>query len=195
MIKTLLIICALSFPLMLISCDEVSDLIDQPTDSLISEEDAESQNYDLTTPTYGMQVAIDSRVDKGTNGILDLLDNRAEQFLDCQFEGGSDIGFGEFTLADETVVPPLSDLRVYVVPNKFKCTAVDLDVCAGIYFLASDIVVISEGGFQGCGEFAVWKHELGHRYGMDADHSNESDFETCAKPQDCDLDDIIDIGL
>ena len=181
--------------LIYISCDETADLFDQPIDDLINEQVVRSQSYDSITPTYGMQVAIDSRVDKGTKGVLDLLDTDAAQFLNCQFEGGADIGFEEFTLPDDTMVPPLSELRVYVVPSRFECMAVGLDICAGIYFFALDIIVISEGGFQGCGEFALWKHELGHRYGMEVDHSNQSDFEPCAKPEGCDFDDVIDIGL
>lgn len=173
------------------SCDSVEDFFRGPVDPLIDEQDVESQDYDLTTPFYGMQVAIDSGVDAGTQHILDLLDNRAEQFLNCQF-GDSQIGFENFMLDDGIIVPPLSELRVYVVPNRFECEAVDRSVCGGIYFFDIDAIVISEGGFEGCGEFAVWKHELGHRYGMAADHSNQSDFDACSKPQTCDPGNIFD---
>ncbi|MGH7892078.1 MAG: hypothetical protein ACREN0_07395 [Thermodesulfobacteriota bacterium] len=52
--------------------------------------------------------------------------------------------------------------------------------------------MISEGGFEGCGEFPVWKHELAHRYGMEADHSNQSDFNACINTDGCDPGDIFD---
>src|SRR3990167_6196278 len=103
------------FILTLVSCDEVTDIVAGPVDPLIDEEVMDSQDYNLTTPFYGMQVAIDSRVDTGTERILELLDNRAEQFLDCQFAEGSQIGFEDFMLDNGTIVPPLSELRVYVV--------------------------------------------------------------------------------
>ncbi len=174
----------------LVSCDQVEDFF-APVDPLIDEEVVESQDFNLTTPFYEMQVAIDSRVNAGDQRVLDLLDNRAEQFLNCQF-GDSDIGFEDFMLDDGTVVPPLSELRVYVVPNRFECEAVGRDVCGGIYFSGIDAIVVSEGGFEGCGEFSVWKHELGHRYGMEADHSNQSDFEACTNTDGCDPGDIFD---
>jgi len=178
------------FIITLLSCDEVEDFF-APVDPLIDEEVVESQDFNLTTPTYGMQVAIDSRVDAGDQRVLDLLDNRAEDFLKCQF-GDSQIGFEDFMLENGTIVPPLSELRVYVVPNRFECEAVGRSVCGGIYFSDLDVIVLSEGGFEGCGEFSVWKHELGHRYGMEADHSNLPDFEACTKTDRCDLGDIFD---
>ena len=175
----------------LFSCDSVEEFFRGPIDPLIDEQVMESQDYNFTTPNYGMQVAIDSRVDAGTQHILDLLDNRAEQFLNCQF-GDSQVGFEDFMLDDGTLVPPLSELRVYVVPNRFDCQAEDRSVCGGIYFVDIDAIAISEGGFQGCGEFSIWKHELAHRYGLAADHSNQSDFNACAKPQTCDPGNIFD---
>ncbi len=181
---------AMLFVLTLVSCDSVEEFF-APIDPLIDEEDVESQDFNLTTPFYGMQVAIDSRVDAGTERVLDLLDNRAEQFLDCQF-GDSQIGFEDFLLDDDVLVPPLEDLRVYVVPNRFECEAVGRDVCGGIYFSDIDAIVLSEGGFEGCGEFSVWKHELAHRYGMEADHSNQPDFRACINTDRCDPGDIFD---
>jgi hypothetical protein len=175
----------------LVSCDNVEDFFRGPVDPLIDREVVESQDFNLTTPFYGMQVAIDSRVDAGTERVLDILDNRAEQFLNCQF-GDSQIGFEDFMLESGTIVPPLSELRVYVVPNRFECEAEGRDVCGGIYFFDIDAIVISEGGFEGCGEFSVWKHELAHRYGLNADHSNQSDFNACSKPETCDPGDIFD---
>jgi len=179
------------FIITLVSCDQVEDIV-APVDPLIDEEVMNSQDYNLTTPFYGMQVAIDSRVDTGTERILELLDNTAEQFLDCQFAEGSQIGFEDFMLDDGTVVPPLSELRVYVVPNRFECEAEGRNECGGEYFSALDAIALSEGGFAGCGEFIVWKHELGHRYGMEPDHSNQSDFGPCINTEVCDFDDIFD---
>lgn len=172
------------------SCDSVEDFFRGPVDPLIDEQTIESQDFNLTTPNYGIQVAIDSGVSAGTEHVLDLLDNRAEEFLQCQF-GDSQIGFENFPL-DGTVVPPLSELRVYVVSNRFECEAEDRSVCGGIYFFDIDAIAISEGGFEGCGEFSVWKHELAHRYGLEADHSNQSDFNSCSKPQTCDPGNIFD---
>lgn len=177
------------FALIFTSCDET---LDTPVDPLIDEEVIESQDYNLTTPLYGMQVAIKNGVDSGDQSVLNLLDNRATQFLNCQFEEGSQLGFEDVMLPDSTIVPPLSELRVYVVPNRFECEAEGLSECTGEYFFSNDVIVISEGGFLGCGEFAVWKHELGHRYGMKADHSNQPDFQSCIKVQDCDADDFFD---
>ncbi|MGH7892077.1 MAG: hypothetical protein ACREN0_07390 [Thermodesulfobacteriota bacterium] len=92
------------FIITLVSCDAVEDFF-APVDPLIDQEVVESQDFNLTTPFYGMQVAIDSRVDANDQHVLDLLDNRAEQFLNCQF-GDSQIGFEDFMLDDGTVVPP-----------------------------------------------------------------------------------------
>lgn len=190
--KRLPVLLAVLFVLTLFSCDEVTDLFTGPVDPLIDEGVVESQDFELRTPVYGMQVAIKSGVDAGTQHVLDLLDNRAEEFLNCQFSEGSQIGFEDFMLDNGTVVPPLSALRVYVVPNRFDCEAVGRSVCGGIYFFDIDAIVISEGGFEGCGEFSVWKHELGHRYGMEADHSNISDFKPCTNPDNCGPGDIFD---
>ncbi|MFI5323620.1 MAG: hypothetical protein ACHQ6U_08850 [Thermodesulfobacteriota bacterium] len=81
---------------------------------------------------------------------------------------------------------------MYVIPNRFDCDAVGRSVCGGIYFSDIDAIAISEGGFHGCGEFSVWKYELGHRYGMKPDHSNMSDFEPCINPDNCSLIDLFD---
>jgi len=178
------------------SCDSVDNLIDSadpPTDPLIDQQIAESQNYDLVTPLYGMQVAIDNRVDSGTQSILTLLDKRATQFLDCQFAEGSQVGFEDVMLGSGTIVPPLADLRIYVVPNRYKCDVPGASVCNGTYFGGADIVVVSEGGFLGCDDFLAWKHELGHRYGMESDHGNQSDFQSCIGDSNCDIGDVIGI--
>jgi len=180
------------------SCDSINDLTDSadpPTDPLINEEIVESQTYDLVTPLYGMQVAIDNRVDSGTQSILNLLDNRATRFLDCHFAEGSQLGFEDVMLGNGTIIPPLSELRVYVVPNRFECEAVGLTLCSGIYFFGNDIIVLSEGGFLGCGEFSVWRHEVGHRYGMLDDHSNQSDFQSCIGQDNCEFGDIFGIEI
>ncbi|MEM7008723.1 MAG: hypothetical protein AAF462_06250 [Thermodesulfobacteriota bacterium] len=179
----------------MISCDSLED--DNPVsplDPLINQEIAESQDYNLTTPLYGMQVSIDSGVDSGTNSVLNLLDNRATNFFNCQFIEGSELGFQTVELENGTNIPPLSTLRVYVVPNRFECEAVGLSECSGVYFFGNDIIVISEGGFLGCGEFAVWRHELGHRYGMAADHSNQPSFRGCIGQDNCEFGDFIGLG-
>lgn len=178
------------------SCDDVNNVIDPKTDPLIDAETAAAQNYNLTTPFYNMQVAVDSRVDRGDEGVLNLLDNRAADFLDCQFpQGGAQLGFETVEIEGGEMVPPLSELRVYVVPNRFECEAVGASTCAGIYFGSRDIIVVSEGGFFGCGEFGIWKHELGHRYGMEPDHSNRFMFESCIDDDDCDLSSIVGIDI
>ena len=193
--KYLVIFSILILTAALMSCDAINDNDPTQVDPLINREIAESQNYNLTTPLYGMQVAIDNRVDSGTNSVLNLLDNRATNFLNCQFNEGFQLGFQTVELEDGTNVPPLSALRVYVVPNKFKCEAVGLSECAGIYFFGNDIIVLSEGGFLGCGEFAVWRHEVGHRYGMAADHSNQSDFRGCIGQNNCEFGDLFGVDI
>ena len=195
--KYLFIIAIVSVSLITLSCDETSDLFNGGsggTDPLIDQEIAEAQDYNLRTPVYGMQVAVRNDVGMDDNAIMDLLDNRAAGFLGCQFEAGSDLGFQDVMLGNGDTIGPLSDLRVFVVPRKFKCEAVGLDVCAGIYFFDNEIIVISVGGFAGCGEFALWRHELGHRYGMEADHSNQSGFKACADEEGCEFNDIIGFG-
>jgi len=193
--KYLVVFSILVFTISLVSCDTLDNNDPTKVDSLIDQEIAESQNYNLTTPLYGMQVAIDNRVDSGNQSVLNLLDNRATNFLNCQFTEGSQLGFQTVELEDGTNVPPLSALRVYVVPNRFECEAVGLSECAGIYFFANDIIVLSEGGFLGCGEFAVWRHELGHRYGMAADHSNQSDFQSCIGQNNCEFGDLFGVDI
>lgn len=191
--RYLLVLSILIFGLSIISCDTLDNNDPTTVDPLIDREIAESQDYNLTTPVYGMQVAIHRGVDSGTNSVLNLLDNRATNFLNCQFNEGSQLGFQTVELGDGTMIPPLSSLRVYVVPNRFECQAVGLSKCAGIYFFGNDIIVLSEGGFLGCGEFSVWRHELGHRYGMAADHSNQSDFQGCIGQDNCEFGDIFGI--
>ena len=190
--KTAIVLSALSVFLFFSSCDDVEDFFNGPVDPLIDAEVLESQDYNLVTPYYGMQVAIKSGVDAGTNHVLDLLDNRARQFLNRLYAEGDQLGFEDVPLENGTVVPPLSFLRVYVVPNRFECEAEGRSVCGGVYYEGLDAIAIAEGGFEGCGEFSVWKHELGHRYGMAPDHSNQNDFEPCIKPQNCDPGDIFD---
>lgn len=192
--KYLFIIAIISVSFITLSCDETEDLFDDATggtDSLIDQEIAEAQDYNLTTPVYGMRVSVRDDVGLGINNILNILDNRATQFLDCQFEGGSDLGFEDVMLSNGDTIGPLSDLRVFVVLRRFKCEAVDLDVCTGIYFFGNDIIVVSSGSFGGCPNLAVWKHELGHRYGMEADHSNLNEFRACTDENNCSFEDII----
>lgn len=153
-------------------------------DSKITEQDAESQNFNLKTPGFGMQVAIRNDVGGNTDDMLNLLDERAAEFLQCQF-GDSQVGSKEFQIPNGEVVSPLSELRVFVVPFTFKCDAEDKDKCAGIFFPDSDIIVIAQNSLGRCGEFPLFKHELGHRYGMAPDHNNISEFQSCIEPPGC----------
>ena len=175
------ILIALNLLLFFSACD-AGDLIPE-FGSPISEitlADAESQDYsDLTTPLYGIQVSIRGDVGGNEGNILETLDEMATNFLECQF-GDSSIGFDEFQM-----VMPLSELRVFVVPFTFECEAIDRDTCDGLYFFDSDIIVIAREIRGICDDFAFWKHELGHRYGMAGDHSNLGDFEACIDPPGC----------
>ncbi len=190
--KYLFIFAIISFSLITISCDETEDLFDGGgTDPLIDREIAEAQDYNLSTPVYGMQVAVRGDVGLGDNAIMGILDRRATSFLDCQFEGGSDLGFEDVMLSNGDTIGPLSELRVFVVPRRFECEAVGLDRCNGIYFFGNDILVVSVGNFSGCPDLPVWKHELGHRYGMEADHSNLNEFRACTDEENCSFEDII----
>ena len=175
-----------------VSCDTLDDTGIDP-DPLITAEIADSQNYNLVTPVFGMQVSIDNRVNRSNSDVLDILDRRAEQFLDCQFVEGSQLGFEEVMLSNGTIVPPLSDLRVYVVPIRYKCDVPGADACNGTYFGGVDIIVVAEGAIPGCEVFLPWKHELAHRYGMDANHTNQSEFQSCIGASNCDLGDVIGI--
>jgi hypothetical protein len=184
------------FAIFCISCDG-SDLIPGlgEVDSKITERDALDQDYDLITPGYEMKVAIREDVGGDTQEILNSLDDMAADFLECQFEMGPGIGADDFPIEGGEIVPPLSELRVFVVPFNFECDAVDRDVCAGIFFPNSDIIVISENSLGRCGELPLWKHELGHRYGMALDHSNQEDFEPCSDPPDCEFEQFLDSGI
>jgi hypothetical protein len=175
-----------------VSCDTLDNTGIEP-DPLITAEIADSQNYNLVTPVFGMKVSIDNRVNRSNSNVLDILDRRAEQFLDCQYVEGSQLGFEDVMLTNGTIVPPLSDLRVYVVPIRYKCDVPGTDVCNGTYFGGVDIVVVAEGAYPGCDVFLPWKHELAHRYGMDANHTNQSEFQSCIGASNCDLGDVIGI--
>jgi hypothetical protein len=168
-----------------LGCDSGLESIIEGVDSQITLEDALTQNYNLQTPLYGIKVAIREDVSLDADTIVNLLDEDAVDFLDCQFERGAAIGFEEFMLDDGTLVPPLSELRVFVVPRNFECDAVDRDVCSGIFYPSSDLIIIAERGIGSCGDLSFWKHELGHRYGMALDHSNQEEFEPCIDPPDC----------
>src|SRR3990170_8879087 len=180
-------------PLFFLACNEDILTSSGIVDELITEEEALSQNFDLPTPVYEMRIAIRDDVDGDTNNILDLLDERAADFLECQFMMGSEIGSDDFKIPSGNTVFPLSMLRVYVVPFTFECDAVDKSICAGIYYFSSDLIIIAEEGLGRCGKLPLWKHELGHRYGMAANHSNQNEFEPCIDPPDCDIIDIPDI--
>ena len=162
--------------------------------SKITEQDAESQHFNLTTPRFEMQVAIRNDVGENSDDILNLLDEKAADFLQCQF-GDPQVGSKEFQIPSGETVPPLSALRVFVVPFTFKCDAEDKDTCAGIFFSDSDIIIIAQTSLGRCGDLPLFEHELGHRYGMAPDHSNISEFQSCIQPPGCMFNDLINVGV
>ena len=180
-------------PLFFLACNEDILTSSGIVDELITEEEALSQNFNLTTPGYEMQVAIRDDVDGNPEDILDTLDERAADFLECQFMMGPGIGSDDFKIPSGNTVFPLSMLMVFVVPFNFECDAVDKSICAGIYYFGSDLIIIAEEGLGRCGKLPLWKHELGHRYGMAADHNNQDEFEPCIDPPDCDIIDFPEI--
>lgn len=173
-----------------ISCDSLDP---SNSDQRVTLEDALQENYTFTTPVYNIRVAIDMSVNLTVNEVLTKIDQEAMDFLDCQFFEGSDIGFNEFTLSNQEVVPPLSQLRILVVPNNFECDAVDKNVCAGIQFGGSnDLIIVAREGFGRCGDIPLLKHELAHRYGLLGDHSNQDEFSGCSDPENCGIVDFLD---
>jgi len=155
--------------------------------SKITLEDAKARFYNLRTPLYEMQVSIRNDVGGNDENILDNLDEMAADFLDCRFALGAESGFQDFIIQNGDTITRLSDLRVFVVPFTFRCDAVDRNQCAGAYFFGADIIVISKRSIGQCEDFSFWPHELGHRYGMTADHINQRDFEPCIDALGCDL--------
>ena len=183
------------FILLLAGCDSLEDTFTDEIldpDNLITKEDALQQNYIFRTPIYDIQVAIDSDVDLSVDDVLERIDIDAIDFLNCQFFDGAEIGFEEFVLQDMTVVPPLSELRVYVVPFNFQCDAVDKSICAGIHYKDCDLIIVAEEGFGRCGDLPLLKHEFAHRYGLAPNHSNQVEFSACSDPEDCGLEDFLD---
>ncbi len=188
--KLLLIFSLLFTVFVLISCDSLGDVIPETgsPDPLITFEDANAQTYNVTTPLYGMKVAIRGDVGGNVEDILNKLDNKAANFLECQF-GDSDVGFEDLEIENGEIIPPLSELRVFVVPITFECESPTTDVCAGAYYggPGADLTIISKRTIGQCKDFSFFKHELAHRYGMEADHSNRRDFEPCKDAPECDL--------
>ena len=178
-----------------ISCESVEDKFTDDVidpDDKITEEDALEENYGFKTPVYNISVAIDEDVNLSVDEVLTKIDEEAMDFLDCQFLGGPGIGFEDFTLPDQAVVSPLSDLRIFVVHINFECDAADKSICAGILFSDSDLIVVAEEGFGRCGDLPLLKHELAHRYGLGSDHGNQDEFSRCGDPEDCGLLDFLD---
>lgn len=192
--KHTLVLLAL-FTFFLTACEDIENIFVDDPDPLITEADAQAQNYNLRTPKYNVQVAIDGDVDTNPADVLADIDNAATDFFNCQFAEGEDLGFSDFELPGGEVVPPMSELMVYVVPFTFECTAVDTDTCAGIHFGSSGIIVIAEESIGTCSDFALMEHEIAHRYGLEADHDNLEQFEACTSPPQCDFFDFVDIGV
>src|SRR5574341_967175 len=177
MMRHILLVCLIVFPIFLLACGE--NLLPSSTggmDGMITLEDANDREYNLKTPGYEIQVSIREDVNADDDEILDLLDERAAEFLECQFMLGPGIGSDDFKIPSGNTVLPLSMLRVFVVPFSFECEALDRDVCAGIYYPpSSDLIIIARESLSPCGILRFWKHELGHRYGMLANHSNQNE--------------------
>ena len=194
--RHILLVWSIVFPIFFLACGE--NLLPSSTgeiDGMITLEDANDRDYNLKTPGYEIQVSIREDVNSDVDEILDLLDERAADFLECQFMMGPDIGFQPFLIPNGEVTP-LSMLRVFVVPFTFECEAVDKNICAGIYYYPdTDLIIIANEGLGRCGNLPLWKHEVGHRYGMAPDHSNQNDFEPCIDPPDCDTIDLPDIFI
>lgn len=185
----------ISFPvlclLLLVSCDEIEDRVRGSADAEVTVEEADSQNYNLTTPYFGIRVSINQSVNTNVDDLLSFIDSKIADFLNCQFSEGEEIGFENFELSDGTIIPPLDELRIYIVPKTFECSAEDRDVCSGIYFYDEDIAVIAKDSAGRCEDYALLQHEVAHRYGLRADHSNQSQFSECSDPRNCDLFDLI----
>lgn len=179
----------------LAGCDAVEDTFKDDVidpDSLLTENDVLEQNFDLRTPVYDIAVAIDDDVDLPQDEILMLIDEEIADFFNCQFFEGAEIGLDDFVLQDQTVVTPLSDLRLFIVPFNFECNAQDKSICAGIFFGGSDSMAVAEEGFGRCGDLPLLKHEVAHRYGLLSNHSNQDEFSACSDPEDCGLLDFLD---
>ena len=76
------------FALILAGCDSLEDTFEDDVvdpDSLLTIEDINQQNYNLRTPVYNIQVAIDDDVDLPQDEILMLIDQEVADFLNCQF--------------------------------------------------------------------------------------------------------------
>lgn len=187
--KKILIIALL---MMIYGCDEMgSDIVNIGNE--VTEQEAASQNFDMTTNIFNIRVAVDSDVDLEDETILELIDSDTADFLNCQFFEGEEIGFMDFELEDGSLVTPLSELRIFIVPFNFECNAVDKNICAGIYFDNTDLIIISEESFGRCENLPLLKHEIAHRYGLEFNHSNQDVFAACSDPEDCDTGEFLDI--
>ena len=181
------------------ACDSLEDAFDDEIvnpDGLLTQEEINQQNFNFRTPVYDIAVAIDEDVDLPTDDILMLIDQEIADFFNCQFFEGEDLGLDEFELDTQEVVPPLSELRLYIVPFNFECDAIGRSICAGIYYRSTDSMAVAEEGFGRCGDLPLLQHEVGHRYGMLGDHSNQDEFAACSDPEDCGLIDFLnDFGI
>ncbi len=178
------------FILSIAGCDSLEDTFDDEIvdpDGLLTLEEINQQNFNLRTPVYDIAVAIDGDVDLPQDEILMLIDQEIEDFLNCQFFEGEDLGFDDFMLSNNEIITPLSDLRLYIVPFNFECDTQDRSICAGIYFSSTDSMAVAEEGFGRCGDLPLLKHEVAHRYGMLSNHSNQDEFAACSDPEDCGL--------
>lgn len=193
--KNLTSLLLLLFILTIAGCDSIEDAFEDDVidpDGLLTIEEINQQNFNLRTPVYDIAVAIDDRVDLPQDEILMLIDQEVEDFFNCQFFEGEDIGFDDFLLSNNELITPMSDLRLYIVPFNFECETIDRSICAGIYNSGSDLMAVAEEGFGRCGDLPLLKHEVAHRYGMLGDHSNQGEFAACSDPENCGLLDFLD---
>lgn len=193
--KNLTSLLLLLFILTIAGCDSIEDAFEDDVidpDGLLTIEEINQQNFNLRTPVYDIAVAIDDRVDLPQDELLMLIDQEVEDFFNCQFFEGQDIGFDDFLLSNNELITPMSDLRLYIVPFNFECETIDRSICAGIYNSGSDLMAVAEEGFGRCGDLPLLKHEVAHRYGMLGDHSNQGEFAACSDPENCGLLDFLD---
>lgn len=182
--KTFKKILIIALVMMIYGCDETGSEINIGNE--VTEQEDASQNFN-------MRVAVDSDVDLDDETILEIIDSDTADFLNCQFLEDEEIGFTDFELEDGSLVTPLSELRIFIVPFNFECNAVDKNICAGIYFDNTDLIIISEESFGRCGNLPLLKHEIAHRYGLEFNHSNQDVFAACSDPEDCNIGEFLDI--
>src|SRR3972149_4162894 len=117
-------------------------------------------------------------------------------FLACNEDILTSSGIVDELITEEEALSQNFDLPTPVYEMRIAIrddVDVDIGVCSGIYYPSSDLIIIAKESLSPCGILRFWKHELGHRYGMAADHNNQDEFEPCIDPPDCDIIDFPEI--